>query len=201
VNLGPGVSGKYVRNAAASDQSRWLVGFSDAFRSLKAFAATTTSLNGGPPGCYGTNCVIPIGGCLAAPPTPIEGFTWKCVDGLWVLLAAPPPVRTITPPTVLCLDTQPATGWTCVNGQWVPPVSTCTTVQPGPDWTCVNGDWRPPSAPQTPAFPSRLTGAVSVAPRPARPSAPAHACPTIKPGPDWICVAGGWRPPGVPEPR
>ncbi len=53
-----------------------------------------------------------------------------------------------TTTTTSCTTASPGTGWTCVNGNWLPPStsdSTCTTVKPGTNWTCVNGNWLPPS--------------------------------------------------------
>jgi hypothetical protein len=90
--------------------------------------------------------------------------------------AAPPP-----PPATSCTTVQPAAGWTCVNGNWLPPTTGggsagggttggCTTVQPAAGWTCVNGNWLPPTT---------STG----------------GCTTVKPASNWVCVNGNWLPP------
>jgi hypothetical protein len=90
---------------------------------------------------------------------------------------------TTTPPppsssTSSCTTVQPASNWTCVNGNWLPPTTTtntssCTTVQPAAGWTCVNGNWLPPTT-----------------------STNTSSCTTVKPGSDWTCVNGNWLPPG-----
>lgn len=75
-----------------------------------------------------------------------------------------------------CSTPSPGTGYTCVNGTWVPPSTggtsgTCTTAKPAANWVCVNGNWLPPwMAPTT------------------------SSCTTPKPGPNFICVSGNWLP-------
>jgi hypothetical protein len=89
---------------------------------------------------------------------------------------------TPTPSTSTCTTVQPAAGWTCVNGNWLPPTTGsgsagggttggCTTVQPASGWTCVNGNWLPPTTSTS-------------------------SCSTVKPGANWTCVNGNWLPPG-----
>ena len=64
-------------------------------------------------------------------------------------------------------------------------------------------DWGMPSFPIPGAAPAP-TPAPAPAPTPApapapnAPPAAATSCTTIKPGPDWSCVNGGWLPPGFP---
>ena len=87
-----------------------------------------------------------------------------------------------------CTTVQPGSGWTCVNGGWLPPTTStggtttsstggCTTVQPGTGWTCVNGSWLPPGSTTTT---TSSTG----------------GCTTVQPGTGWTCVNGSWLPPG-----
>jgi hypothetical protein len=74
-----------------------------------------------------------------------------------------------------CTTPSPGTGYTCVNGTWVPPTTsggstgTCTTAKPAANWVCVNGNWLPPWM-----VPS--------------------SCTTPKPGPNFVCVNGNWLP-------
>ncbi|MEQ1875592.1 MAG: hypothetical protein ABL958_03035, partial [Bdellovibrionia bacterium] len=39
---------------------------------------------------------------------------------------------------------------------------------------------------------------INPGPNPTPPPPAPSACPTVKPGPDWVCVNGGWLPPGHP---
>ena len=97
------------------------------------------------------------------------------------------------------------------------PPATCPTIRPGPDWVCVNGGWFPPGSPTGGSVPppgavrrfSRdLTGSASMVAGShpglrrlaGRSHHPAASCPTIQPGPDWVCVNGGWLPPGLRQP-
>jgi phosphatidylserine/phosphatidylglycerophosphate/cardiolipin synthase-like enzyme len=117
------------------------------------------------------------------------------------------------PPAPSCATPSPGTGWTCVNGGWVPPgypigpaapapspapapapapsPAACLTPSPGAGWTCVNGGWLPPG----------FAAPVSTSPPPVSP-APfppvTAACQTPSPGSGWSCVNGGWLPPGFP---
>ena len=82
-----------------------------------------------------------------------------------------------------CTTVQPASNWTCVNGNWLPPgtssgggTSSCTTVQPASNWTCVNGNWLPPG--------TSSGGGTS-------------SCTTVQPASNWTCVNGNWLPPGT----
>jgi hypothetical protein len=88
-----------------------------------------------------------------------------------------------------CTTVQPGSGWTCVNGGWLPPTTStggtstgstggCATVQPGPGWTCVNGGWLPPTT---------STGGTS--------TGSTGGCTTVQPGAGWTCVNGSWLPP------
>jgi len=100
------------------------------------------------------------------------------------------------PPPSGCTGDPPGSGWTCVNGGWVPPdgwsppstdapaapsgppppaPSTCTTVKPGTDWVCVNGGWVPPDSPLA--------------------AGSSSGCATPSPGPGWTCAGGAWVPP------
>jgi len=80
------------------------------------------------------------------------------------------------PPPSSCAGPAPATGWTCVGGAWVPPAG-----------------WTPP-APTPPTAPS------APPPPTAAPTPPpgGTTCTTVRPGPDWQCLNGGWVPPGWP---
>ena len=188
VNLGPGVSGKYVRAASASDEAGWALSFSDGFRWLKSLPVITTSR-------LLVTCPVrqPIQDWRATPPVP--SGTWICVNGEWVPGASMPtaasvstPVPAPTPPAQAAGGIVPGPGgcvipllpnppawhvWKCVDGGWVLR-RICTTTLPSPDpsYTCVDGLWEPPVAP---------------------------SCTTVKPGPDWVCVKGDWLPPRVPE--
>jgi hypothetical protein len=72
----------------------------------------------------------------------------------------------------------------------------CTTIKPGLDWICVNGGWVPPDHPLA----DRSTGSAdggappgSGSPAPS-PEPRTNSCTTLQPGPNWICVNGGWLP-------
>ena len=81
----------------------------------------------------------------------------------------------------------------------LPPL--CLTVQPGPDWVCATGgNWVPPGHPDAEGVVTVPQPAPpTIVPQPAAPSGGAIACPTIRPGPDWVCVTGGnWVQPGHP---
>ena len=82
-----------------------------------------------------------------------------------------------------------------------PPTPTptdCLTVQPGPDWVCVNGGWLPPGHPGTGLLNPPAPSPAPPSPSPGPPSPTPAACQTVQPGPDWVCVNGGWLPPGHP---
>jgi hypothetical protein len=70
-----------------------------------------------------------------------------------------------------CKDRLPVLGWVCVNG--------------GAGWVPHDHPLALPPSPQplTPVPP---------------PVVDAGACPSIKPGADWICASGNWVPPGHP---
>ena len=79
----------------------------------------------------------------------------------------------------------------------------CLTFKPGPDWVCVGGgDWVPPDhAAAAGAFTFPQPALVPpVAPaQPAPQGGGATGCPSVSPGPDWVCVAGGnWVRPDHP---
>jgi hypothetical protein len=106
--------------------------------------------------------------------------------------------------TTTCTTASPGTGWTCVNGSWVPPTTTttttCTTVQPGTDWTCVNGSWFPPGSTTT-----TTTSCTTVSPGTGwtcvngswipPTTTTTGSCTTVQPGTNWTCVNGNWLPP------
>jgi PLD-like domain len=128
--------------------------------------------------------------------------------------AAPPPTAPPdpAPPPSACATPSPGSGWTCVNGGWLPPgfpagpsapppapapapapnPAACLTPSPGTGWTCVNGGWLPPGFPG-----AGSTSVTPVSTAPAAPTSPA-ACQTPSPGSGWTCVNGGWLPPGFP---
>ena len=77
-----------------------------------------------------------------------------------------------------CTTPSPGTGYTCVNGNWLPPTTrwrwhdgTCTTARPAANWVCVNGNWLPPW----------MAPATSPARRQSR-------------RPNFVCVNGNWLP-------
>jgi glucose/arabinose dehydrogenase len=77
----------------------------------------------------------------------------------------------------------------------------CTTVKPASDWVCVRGGWVPPNHPLAQSGSSGgstggsggATGGTD-----GGTGSGTTACPSVKPGPDWVCVNGGWVPPGHP---
>lgn len=81
------------------------------------------------------------------------------------------------------------------------PASTCTTPDPFAAMgggTCRNGGWLPPGMalpPQASVVPPPPASAPSVPPPPA--ATPSSVCTSIRPGSDWVCVNGGWLPPGL----
>src|SRR5690606_18028620 len=184
-----------------------------------------------------------LGAPDTSPPYSVSWNTTGAANGTHVLRAiardAAGNTRTSNPITVTvsntsvptnpgsgCTTPQPGTGWTCVNGGWLPPgmpvpstppaapaptppsapgtPSTpapsvpCTTPRPGASWTCYNGGWLPPGIvpPTTPAPPS--TPPASPTPTPQPPSA--VPCTTPQPGANWTCYNGGWLPPGMLPP-
>lgn len=184
-----------------------------------------------------------LGAPDTSPPYSVSWNTTGAANGTHVLRAiardAAGNTRTSSPITVTvsntsvptnpgsgCTTPQPGTGWTCVNGGWLPPgmpvpstppaapaptppsapgtPSTpapsvpCTTPRPGASWTCYNGGWLPPGIvpPTTPAPPS--TPPASPTPTPQPPSA--VPCTTPQPGANWTCYNGGWLPPGMLPP-
>ena len=82
----------------------------------------------------------------------------------------------------------------------------CTSGGAGTGWTCVNGGWLPPSpaalAQRAAARRSILRGDVAgrasaaAGIRPAAESTATSSCTTVSPGTGWTCVNGGWLPPG-----
>jgi beta-glucosidase len=149
--------------------------------------------------------------------TPVAGWgngSWSTASGNYTVhvgtssadtpLEATAPVSASGPvPPASCPTVQPAAGWVCVNGGWLPPdhplakgapapspnpPASCPTVQPAADWVCVNGGWLPPDNPLAKGAP---------APTPNPPTPPA-SCPTIQPASDWVCINGGWLPPDHP---
>jgi glucose/arabinose dehydrogenase len=132
-----------------------------------------------------------------------------------------PPPATPPPPASACATVAPASDWVCVNGGWLPPghplagpgVPTtpppttpppttpstgCTTAAPASDWVCVNGGWLPPghplAGPGAPTTPPPTTPPPTTPP----PTTPSTGCTTAAPASDWVCVNGGWLPPGHP---
>jgi hypothetical protein len=102
-----------------------------------------------------------------------------------------------------CTTIQPASNWTCVNGNWLPPTTTsstssCTTPQPASGWTCVSGNWLPPSTSTSSCTtPQPASGWTCVNGNWLPPtSTSTSSCTTIKPGANWTCVNGNWLPPG-----
>lgn len=193
------------------------------------------SFTTGGSGATGTN---PPASCVGTAPA----ADWTCVNGAWIPPGgySPPTPPPPTPPqpapqppdspdvpsgpapappsSASCPTMQPAPGWVCVDGGWVPPDwpglvggtpapspgpapsppptgGNCTTLRPAPDWICVGDGWVPPD------WPGLVGGAPPPSPAPVPAPSPvpsAGACTTIRPGPSWVCVSGNWLPPGSP---
>jgi hypothetical protein len=136
--------------------------------------------------------------------------------------APPAPPQSGGGSTGSCTTVRPGTGWTCVNGGWLPPgypgsaggstnattgaaaggstsgtiggtSLACTTVQPGAGWRCVNGGWLPPGYP---GVTSGTAGASTGAATSGTTGGTTAVCTTVQPGAGWTCVNGGWLPPG-----
>ncbi len=173
---------RHPRVAASKTGKTFNVTFSGAnFASLDSLIATAYAASGGPSGSF----------------------------------ASPPPSSPSAPssPSVVpggCTTIQPAPGWVCNNGNWLPPpdpvapppppppstpttspqTTGCTTIKPGADWQCVNGNWLPPST-------APLQPTSTPPPPPPPPPSTTTGCTTIKPASDWVCVNGNWLPPSM----
>ena len=77
--------------------------------------------------------------------------------------------------------------------------STCTSPMPGDGWVCVGGGWVPPGHPLATSggSPDPVGSTPPPPPPPPPPNAPS-TCASPMPGDGWVCVGGGWVPPGHP---
>ena len=141
-----------------------------------------------------------------------------------ILLDPPPstePPPTSEPPSS-CTSVKPAPDWVCVNGGWLPPglappggvtppptpppttpppsSDSCTSVKPAADWVCVNGGWLPPGLAPPVVPPPTTPPPTSPPPTTPPPTTPPAGCTSVQPAPDWVCVNGGWLPPGLVPP-
>jgi hypothetical protein len=76
----------------------------------------------------------------------------------------------------------------------------CSMFSPVSDWICVGEAWVPPGHPAAEGvvtFP-QLAPLILIPPPPP-PTGGATGCPTIRPGPDWVCVTGNWLPSDHPD--
>ena len=108
-----------------------------------------------------------------------------------------------------CTTPSPGTGFTCVNGNWLPPTTgsggttgTCTTLKPAANWVCVKGNWLPPwmaPAPSSCTTPKPAANFVCVngnwLPGDTSGGTSSGTCTTIKPAANWVCKNGNWLPP------
>ena len=113
----------------------------------------------------------------------------------------------LTPPPTGCSTPSPGTGYTCVNGTWVPPAggggtgggtATCTTPKPAANFVCVNGNWLPGPSCTTPSPGAGYTcvNGTWVAPTGSGGgTGGSGTCTTAKPAANWTCVNGNWLPP------
>ncbi len=134
-------------------------------------------------------------------------------------VAAPAGSGCATPDPFLSLG-----GGAWVNGGWVPPdhplaagagriepagsggasstgtpqATACVTPMPGTGWVCVNGGWLPPGHPLASSGTSTGTGATGGSSGSATGTGGSAVCTGPKPGATWVCVNGGWLPPGHP---
>jgi beta-glucosidase len=126
-----------------------------------------------------------------------------------------------------CQTAAPGTGWACVNGGWLPPGhplaaggsgqqpaippptptttttlpagnSSCQTPAPGTGWVCISGGWLPPGHPLAVGAPGQASAPPTTPTTPTTPSSTPSSCQTPAPGTGWVCVSGGWLPPGHP---
>jgi glucose/arabinose dehydrogenase len=104
---------------------------------------------------------------------------------------------------ILRIDSATPTAGTCATSGSTS--STCISPQPGASWVCVNGGWVPPDHPLALAggSTSGSTGGSagtggSTEGSGSTGSIGAATCTSPQPGASWVCVNGGWVPPGHP---
>ena len=191
---GPGQNARYTRVAAHMNSRRWLATFSRNFTSTWSQPVATQTSNGGAPGSH-----PPVSGPPPPPPPPPPSDSDG--DGVPDNLDACPGTPPGTPVNASGCPTQP------------PPNGGCTGPAPGPGWVCVNGGWLPPGHPGIPSGDSDGDGVPDASDLcPGTPAGtavdangcaipnppPSGNCTTPAPGPGWVCVNGGWLPPGHP---
>jgi hypothetical protein len=190
---GPGQNGRYTRVSPHMNSRRWLVTFSRNFAAVWSQVVATQSSGGGAPGSH-----PPLSGPPPPPPPPPSDSDGDGVPDSSDLCPGTAPG---TPVNASGCPTQP------------PPNGGCTTPAPGAGWVCVNGGWLPPGHPGIPAGDSDGDGvadasdlcpgtppgtAVDANGCAIPPPPPSGNCTTPQPGPGWVCVNGGWLPPGHP---
>ena len=163
----------------------WNISFYHNFGTMRDQVVRTNSSGGGPSGSLGS-APAPSGGG--------DGGTSGGSGG--------------------CTTASPGSGWTCVNGGWLPPSGGggttsggCTSASPGSGWTCVNGGWVPPtsgggssSGGCATADPFQAIGGGTCVnggwvPGGGGGGTTSGGCTTSSPGSGWTCVNGGWVPP------
>jgi hypothetical protein len=135
----------------------------------------------------------PVGAALQTPPHTGPEF------GAFVLIKTTPPPVVVEPPApVPPPNPEPSPGPPVPPFVPTPPASSCLSVKPAADWICLNGAWLPPGHPLLGSAVVPPESSVPTTPSPAVPPPSTVSCTTIQPVADWICLNGGWLPPGHP---